>query len=872
MTQPGEDAAAGGFARAMARLALAVHAAPRLTLALALLFSVLCGIYSVEKLSIDTDTAGMISEDLPFRQRYKAFKESFPDLSDNVAIVVEAALPDQADAAARTLAARLRADPATFPLVFSPETDPFFLKNGLLYLERDELQQLSDDLADAQGLLAKLAGDPTLRGLAAVLADAFSGKGGTDAAKEARLSEFLDRLSVSAEAAAKGEAAPVSWQTLVRGDEAKGAGETRTVARRIILTRPKVDFASLSPAAEAMTKIRALARDAGLTPDAGVSVRLTGGVVISTEELESVAVGAETAGLVSLVLVAGLLVWGIRSARLVAAILAALLMGLVWTAGFTTLAVGHLNLVSVAFAVLFIGLGVDFGIHFALRFREERLGPGDDAAALERTGLALGGALGLCALAAAISFFSFVPTAYRGLSELGLIAGGGMFIVFAATFVVMPAVLALLPTRNRSAEATPSAALQPHKGIAIAALLLGLVSAGTVPFARFDLDPIKLRDPATESVRTFRDLAATPGASPYTIEVLADSLSGAYEVSAKLRELPEVDSTVTAADLVPRNQDAKLAIIEDLSVFLAPLLVAGRAPPAEDEGTRTEAVSAMRRALAQEAATSVAAAAMRLDAALAALPDDPARRRFEDAVFRYFIQQIDRLKTALDARRVTLADLPPEMRDRYLSAGGRARVQVYPRDNLEDAEALARFVEAVRRIAPDATDSPVEILEAGRAVVGAVTMAALISIVTVTLMIFAVLRSVRDTLLVLIPLVLAALYTVAATVLFDMPFNFANVIVLPLLMGLGVASGIHLVSRAREERSGSAAFASSTPRAVVFSALTTIASFGSLAISSHRGTASMGELLTLSIALTLVCTLIVLPALMRLWPAAEARK
>jgi hopanoid biosynthesis associated RND transporter like protein HpnN len=869
MTPKGAGAADRGFARAMARLALSVHAAPRLTLLLSLLFTVLCGLYSVEKLSIDTDTAGMISEDLPFRQRYKAFKEAFPDLSDNVAIVIEAALPDRADEAARTLASKLRADPETFPLVFSPETDPFFLRNGLLYLDRDELQRLADDLADAQGLLAKLAGDPTLRGLAAVLADAFSGKGGTDAAKDARLSEFLDRLSAAAEAAAAGKAVPVSWQTLVRGEEAKGAGETQSAARRIILTRPKVDFSSLSPAAEAMDKIRALAREAGLTPEAGVSVRLTGGVVISTEELESVAGGAETAGLVSLVLVAGLLVWGIRSARLVAAILAALLMGLVWTAGFTTLAVGHLNLVSVAFAVLFIGLGVDFGIHFALRFREERLGPGDDAAALERTGRALGGALGLCALAAAVSFFSFVPTAYRGLSELGLIAGAGMFIAFAATFVVMPAVLALLPTRTREASAAPSAAFQPHRGIAVAALLLGVACIGAVPFARFDLDPIKLRDPATESVRTFRDLAATPGASPYTIEILADSLSVAYDLSARLRELPEVDSTVTAADLVPRNQEDKIAIVEDLSVFLAPLLVAGKEPPAEDDGARAEAVSAMRTALAHDSAAPVASAATRLGAALAALREDAARQRFEEGVFRYFTPQIERLRTALDARPVALADLPAEMRDRYLSAGGRARLQVYPRENLEDPEALARFVEAVRRVAPDATDSPVEILEAGRAVVGAVTTAALISIVTVTVMIFSVLRSVRDTLMVLIPLVLAALYTVAATVLLDMPFNFANVIVLPLLMGLGAASGIHLVARAREERSGSAAFASSTPRAVVFSALTTIASFGSLAISSHRGTASMGELLTLSIALTLVCTLIVLPALMRLWPAVE---
>ena len=217
-------------------------------------------------------------------------------------------------------------------------------------------------------------------------------------------------------------------------------------------------------------------------------------------------------------------------------------------------------------------------------------------------------------------------------------------------------------------------------------------------------------------------------------------------------------------------------------------------------------------------------------------------------------------------------DLPLDILLRYLASNGRARVQVYPTENLEDPEALKRFVDAVRAVAPDATDSPVEILEAGRAVVNSVVTAALISIIAVTLMIFLVLRSVRDTLLVLIPLLLAALYTVAAMVALSMPFNFANVIVLPLLMGLGAANGIHLVSRAREEKSAAAAFSTTTPRAVIFSSLTTIASFGSLAVSGHRGTASMGELLVMSIGLTLICTLIVLPALMQTWSKDKATK
>ena len=840
-----------------------VQKAPWVALAAAIGLTALSGFYAAGNLKIDTDTAGMISEDLPFRQRFKAFRHAFPTLSDNVAIVIDADVPDRADRAADRLAARLRADPDRFPLVFSPETHPFFLRSGLLYLGLDDLTGLADDLADSQPFLSTLAADPSLRGLAGVLKDALDGAENDDQAR--RIASVLNRISEAAAATAEGKSVPLSWRNLINTSLDEGTN------RRVIVTKPKVDFGSLSPAAEAMARIRTLARDAGLTEEAGVTVRLTGGVVISTEELESVKNGATNAGLVSLVLVAILLAWGIRSLRLVLGILAALICGLVWTAGFTTLAIGHLNLVSVAFAVLFIGLGVDFGIHFALRFREERLGAGDQREVMRRTGHGLAMPLGLSATAAAISFFSFIPTDYRGLSELGLIAGAGMFIAFAATFTVIPAFLSLLPpSAPRTALATRSFGWSDHR-IATGALALGAICAAVVPFARFDLDPIKLRDPSTESVRTFRDLAATPGLSPYTIEVLANSLSDAYEVAGKLRLLPQVDKVVTAANLVPVEQEEKLAIVADLNIFYATLGTSDPVPVTEAErGAAFEVLRQTLQRAADRPLKELSDAARKLDARMEKLSDPEQRIAFEKDVFEFFAPQVERLKLALSARPVALNDLPPEVLGRYLAPSGRARVQVYPSENLEDPDALARFVVAVREISPGATDSPVEILEAGRAVVNSVVTAALISIVAVSAMVFAMMRSVRDTLLVLIPLILAALYTVAATVALGMPFNFANVIVLPLLMGLGVASGIHLVSRAREEHSGTVAFATSTPRAVTFSALTTIASFGSLAVSSHRGTASMGELLMLSIGLTLVCTLIVLPSLMQLWPARKS--
>jgi predicted RND superfamily exporter protein len=312
-----------------------------------------------------------------------------------------------------------------------------------------------------------------------------------------------------------------------------------------------------------------------------------------------------------------------------------------------------------------------------------------------------------------------------------------------------------------------------------------------------------------------------------------------------------------------------------MALFLTPLLDSRAPGPPPDPAARTAALRQFRARLAdvagenQAAARALAPAAERLARSLDRIAADPARlASFEAAVFLFLPGRLDRLKDALGAEPVTLAGLPESIRERYITPDGRARIQVFPADDLSDTAAMARFTAAVRSVVPNATDSPVEIIEAANTVISAVRQAAITAAVLVALALLVLLRSVRDTALVLLPLVLAAALTCAVSVLADLPFNFANVIVLPLLAGLGVASGIHLVMRAGHEGAGAALVETSTPRAVICSALTTIFSFGSLAISTHRGTASMGELLMIAIGFTLLCTLVVLPALLAWFPAS----
>ena len=236
-------------------------------------------------------------------------------------------------------------------------------------------------------------------------------------------------------------------------------------------------------------------------------------------------------------------------------------------------------------------------------------------------------------------------------------------------------------------------------------------------------------------------------------------------------------------------------------------------------------------------------------------------RRLETALLGTLPARLDDLRQAMKAQAITLKDLPANLKRRYETPDGRARIEVFPKKRLTVQKNLVDFVDAVRSIAPNATDTPVELLEGGRAVTGAFKEAGVIAFILISAVLALMLQSFVDSILVLLPLALAGALTVAITVLTGQPFNFANIIALPLLFSLGVGFGIYLVLRYRETSSIDVLMNSSTPRAVVFSALTTMVSFASLMISSHRGTASMGELLTLCLTLALACTLIVLPAL-----------
>ena len=529
--------------------------------------------YVVGHLGIHGDTESLFSQDLPFKRIERRYQEAFPMLYENMFVVVDAPTPERAGEAAAALAARMEAEPRHFHRAYLPGGGEFFENHAFLYLETQELEDLADKLAIAQPYLAELSRDGTLRGLASMMARGGRAVREGDVSGD-QLHALFDRFLEALSARIEGRRYHLSWaEVLAEGDIDLDS------RRRFLLVQPVLEFDELQPAKRSILAVRRIANELGFTPESGVSVRITGDVALSFEEMEVLRTQAVAAGIASLVLVAIILILGLRSIRMVLSTLATLIVGLVWTAGFTAAAIGHLNLISVCFAVLFIGLGVDFGIHVCIRYRELLASGLEHSAALQETARDVGSSIFLCAMTTAIGFFAFVPTDFVGVAELGLISGTGMFISLFCTLTLLPALLSLRPIpagRGYSAGASWSNAsltnlpLRHPRAIRGTALVMGIGAVLLLPKARFDNNPLNVRDPSSESVRTFNELLEKGASSPWSLNAVAPSLESAQLLAERLEALDVVERVVTVSDYVPADQENKLGIIEDVAMFVAP--------------------------------------------------------------------------------------------------------------------------------------------------------------------------------------------------------------------------------------------------------------------------------------------------------------
>jgi hopanoid biosynthesis associated RND transporter like protein HpnN len=821
-------------------------------------------VYVERHFAINTNVNTLLSPDLPWRQRQSAFDALFPGQATSILAVVSAPTPELAGAGAAALMDRLAPQTNHFHWVSQAQGGPFFARNGLLYLSPKDLTDRMTRLTQAVPLIRVLAADPSLRGLSQMLSMSLQGV----AVGRVTLDAMAKPLTMAAdtiENVLAGRPATFSWQVLVGG-----APATPEQLNQIIAMYPVLDYGALQPGKSATAAVSRAATDAHLQSNYKASVHLTGTIPLADAQFATLQQGVALNGAITGAIILFVLWLALRWLRIVIPVVITIFIGLVATAALGLLLAGSFNPISVAFAMLFVGLGADFAIQFSVRYRAQRHVLGELHPALIDGTNFVGAPLTLAALAAAAGFLSFVPTDYRGVAELGLIAGVGMIVGYVCAMTLLPALLALFrpPPEPHplgyAAMAGTDRFMQRHR-IAIVAgtSLVVLAALPSLMLLKFNFDPNSLQIPDSEAVATLNMLSRDTNMKFETANVVTPQAEAA-EVGKRVSTLPLVQGTQNIDSFIPADQPQKISTIGKAAASVDPALHARPAPKpsdADNVAALKGAVNGLQHVAGNRSGPG-ADAARRLAKDLNTLAGaTPQMRAAAQAVFATPLQMsLTQLAASLHPQTVTQSNLPADIVRQWVAPNGLWRTEIVPKSGAGDTVAVRRFAEQVLSVEPNATGPAIQVYEWGSTVTSAFIRAGVLAICLIALLLLVILRRITDTLVTLIPLLVAAAATLEICALSGFALNYANIIALPALLGVGVAFKIYYVMAWR--RGEYNFLQSSLTRAVFFSALMTATAFGSLWFSAHPGISSMGKLLALSLACTLASAALFQPALM----------
>jgi len=887
--------------RLLRRLVRASCRRPRLTILAAVALAAAAVLYALLALTFATSTRALLPRNEPYIERYVEYDREFGEL-DDLAIVVEAPSLPEATVYAGRLVRELKA--ARVPLTrMAYRIDPRqFEGRALLYLSLERLTEIRERIFDYQEFMEAFAARPTLDqlvdGVATQIANAFlggfldlglsEGKGSLDLRF---VRDLMSQISTRLDRPAPYHS---PWGALfaVGGDSA-GAGYFLSDDQRLlfILAEPESQEGSFTGNRAAIEGVRAVV--AGLKsefPD--VNVGVTGKPALSNDEMTAAFGDSQRATYLAFGLTLALLVLAFLRVGKPVLMLVVLALSLCWSIGVTTLVVGHLSLFSVMFISIVIGIGIDYGIYFLFRYEEELFLGRNLREALEITAARSGPGMLLGAVTAAGTFYVLMLTDFRGVQELGFIAGTAILLAWLATMTVLPAVLVVVDRRHaaRPRGTVPRAiALESvhvplvdrltayPRTVLAGAAALAVASALALGGVEFDYNLLNLQAEGTESVDWEKKILATSGRSGFAALSSADTLDELRRKQEAFRRLPTVSEVDSALLLIPDQQAEKRKVIADFAPIVAPVRV-NRAIRL-DLGRLITALETLKRRFeiaANEAPagdpkrelTRTAQDIGRLVIKVRQSDPDTATAALtllQRQVYRDFVTSFQRLQSNLSPRLVGLADVPPEIRRKFISDRGRFLLQIHPAVDIWDRDGAGRFVADLRAVDPQVTGTPIITHEAILLMERAYKQGTVYAIILVSGLTFLMLRRVRETLLALLPLGLGLVWTIGLMYVFDLKFNLGNVFGLPLILGAASEYGLNIVIRFMEGREhGGPLIARSTIMAVLVNGLTTVVGFGSLMLAHHRGIFGLGLLLTLGSAASLIAALIVLPVLLRL--------
>lgn len=876
---------------------------PVFFLVAALVLAALSIFYTARNLTMQTGQRDLVSP----RDRLIQLARQTGRLTqtDAFVVVIESADPSRALEFLHALVPRIEADKENFRNVFYRIDPEQFKPWALFYLDEKDLRAVTENLLENSDFLRGISRQPTLvhffERLNREMADRMVGELFTGFLDDKPASgragpfdlDFLIRVLQGVQQYLEGTEQFASPWTALRGAKAaegdSAEGYFRTPGDRyLIFFVTPVRRAEFTGTWHSIVSLRrAIAELGNRFPD--VRAGVTGPEALNADQMKTAVGDMEKATLISLGCLAVLFCLFRRSIRIPLLETAMILIALAWCFGLTTLIIGHLNILSITFAPLLLGLGVDYGAHWFARMQEEeRCNPAPKRDIIRATMLKIGPAMLLTGMSLSLAFFPLMLTGFKGLVELGIICTVGMVVMAVASLLLLPPLVQLfLKLKPQACPAIPAGA--PGKPFfkmtrRRALLILCLGAAALVPASwsaarvHFDLNMLNLQAPGVESVVWEKKLLESSALASTYGEVIVPDLQEARRKSKQLEALPTVTRTQSLESLLPRNQENKAALLRKIKPLVEDLGTLEPPSGPVDAAALTRVLGRIKFKMQPESAAEWGAARplaeqMRtvgrlIDQIRSALNSPSGSRaeaalgRFEKAFYRDLDSKTAVLKANVRSKPMRVEDLPKELRERFISADNRYIIRVYPRENIWQPAALGRFVDDIRSVSSDALGDPVTLFVFTQAFRDSCIKAALYGVIFIFVFVGAIFRDIKSGLLVLIPLLTGTAWTFGMMPPAGIDLNLANTIFLPLIVGAGVEYGMVIVSRRRQERNSAVVLPRATAMGVMLAGLSTTFGFGSLMISSHQGIFSLGLLAALGSLAVLIASVVFLPAVL----------
>ncbi len=877
--------------RLLTALAGAVQRHPRWFLWPQVLLFIACVAYTALRLDFSASRDDLVGADKKYHRNFLSFKKEFPG-QDDLVVIVESERPEKNRQFVERLGTRLEAETNLFTDVFYKGDLKMMGPKALLFVPEKDLLELRKTLTEFKPFVQKFAVTTNLASLFQLVNTQFrTAKRETNAENDSLVAALpaLGRIiGQAADAVVRPGTPPSPGLAALFGDSAEAEQEIYITFNRgrIFLVTAHARSEKLN--ADAVVRLRELVtetqREVG-----GVNTGITGEPVLELDEMNQSQSDTLLATVVSLVIVVLIFIYGYSETGRPLKATLCLIVGLGYTMGYTTLVVGHLNILTITFAPILIGLAIDFGVHLVTRFEEELRHGRTEHEAIEKAMVNTGLGIFTGCFTTAGAFFAMGITDFRGIQEMGIISGGGLLICLVPMMTLLP-VLLLRGRQNVLDHNLPPAVevrarverLWLDRPVTVVLVTVALCAASVWQFRtiHFDYNLLNMQSAGLPAVVFEKKLINSASNSVLFGAVVANSLPEAMALEKRLGALPAVSNVRSMSQFLGEDQTEKLKLIRTIKEVVAAITFA----PADRAPVEVAALSqtlfslqgylgAASGEVKKEGDTKLLGQLQEVSDAITLL-----RRRmfsadagvaaaqlaaFQQALLDDLRETFHTIQAQDDREGLRAVDLPAPLRNRFIGRTGKYLLQVYPKDDVWQREPQAEFVRQLRTVDPEATGTPVQLLEYTTLLKDSYVEAAYYSLIAIAILVYVHFQSVACVVLALLPVLIGAVWMGGVMGWRGIPFNPANIMTLPLVVGVGVTNGIHILNRFAEERNPGI-LAKSTGKAVLVSGLTTIAGFGSLVLAEHQGIASLGFIMAVGTTTCMVAGLTFLPAVLNL--------